>query len=99
MTIGYERKAREPGGVEAGRADYYIDRVVGTFEVRKAISCYGADWIGEDGCIGCNERFKIPWCWCGTTTPWIEVLGYHFLDEAGIIVEFVSHLCVCVFAS
>jgi hypothetical protein len=96
--VGYEGEAREPGGVEAGCADYYIDGVVITFMVRETIRCYGADGVGEDSRVGCNERFEIAWCWCWTAAPRIEVLRYHFLDKTGVVVEFVTHFRVGVFA-
>lgn len=97
MPMGFEGETRQPGGVEAGRAYYYVDFVVVAFFVCETCGCYGADRVGKDSGVGRNESFEISRCWRWTAASGIEVLGYHLLDETRVMIELVTHFGVCVF--
>jgi hypothetical protein len=66
--------------------------------INEARGCYRADGVSENRGVGCDKSFKVSRCWCWATAPGIEILGYHFLDETGIIVELATHFGICVFA-
>jgi hypothetical protein len=88
-----EGEAGEPGGVEAGCADDYVDGVLVSLVVDEAGFGDAADGVGEGGCVGAHEGFEVAWCRGGAATARVEVLGDHFLGEARVVVEFVAHFC------
>ena len=89
-----EGEAREPGGVEACCTYDDVDVVFFAFMIYKPRFCDRSNGISEDRCVVGDECFEIPWCRRGSSTPRIEILWDHFLDEAGVVVEFVAHLRV-----
>ena len=93
-----EGKAREPGGVEAGCANDYIDIMRHALMIHEAGLCDTADWVGKCGCVGGDEGFEVARRWGGATATGVEVPWDHFLNKARVVVEFLAHLCVGVFA-
>tara|TARA_R110002003_G_scaffold1156_5_gene22518 strand:- start:4228 stop:4638 length:411 start_codon:yes stop_codon:yes gene_type:complete len=96
-AVGDEGEAWEPGRVESSGADDYVDVVLVTLMIDEASGRDGADGVGEDCRIVGHESFEVAWCGCGTTTSRVEVLGYHFVNETGVVVEFFAHFGVGVF--
>lgn len=98
LVVGDEGEAGEPGGVEACCADYCVDVVRVSFVVHEPGLGDGANGVGEDGSIRCDESFEISWCWSWASTAGIEILWDHLLDKAWVVVEFLAHVAVGVFA-
>ena len=98
VAVGDEGETREPRGVEACCADYYVDGVGSAVLVDETGWCYGADGVGEDGCVFGDEGFEVAGCGCWAATSRVEVFWYHLLCKTWVVVELGSHFLGSVFA-
>lgn len=91
-AVGDEGEAREPGGVEAGGADDYVDVVGNAIVVDEAGGSDGLDVVSEDGHVGGREGFEVAWGGGGTAAADVEIFRDHAVAEARVRGEVALHV-------
>ena len=89
-----EREAWLPRCVEARGADDHVDVVGKAFVVGEPGRRDLPDGVGEDGGVGCDERFEVAGSGRWTSAAWVEVFGDDFVAEAWVALELSGHFIV-----